>query len=154
MPKYVSGYGSRPDICLQPSHLEFLLDTKQPLSMLYHVGSHTRINKQETAEENSLCLLETDPCAENCSIYFAVSQQSNFHNNGDNTVKPAQVQNCRHAGIHTQSLLQGLTPPFALGVSHTSRARNGAKQILLWVMLKSQRLLWTNPIFCWPKKTS
>lgn len=152
MPKYVSGYSSCPDICLQPSRLEFLLNTKQPLSMLCYDGSHTGINKQKTAEENPRCLLETDSCVENCGTYFAVSQESNFHNNGDNIVKPAQVQNCRHAGIYTQSLLQDLTPPFALVVSHTSCARNGEKQTLLRVMLKSHRLLWKNPIFCWPKK--
>jgi len=47
MPKYVSGNSTCPDICLQPSRLEFLLDTKQPLSVLYHEESQIGINKQE-----------------------------------------------------------------------------------------------------------
>lgn len=79
MPKYVSGYSTCPDICLQPSRLEFLLDTKQPQSVLYHEESQIGINKQETQRrENPQCLLETGSCVKNRGIYFAVGQESNF----------------------------------------------------------------------------
>lgn len=67
-------------------------------------------------------------------------------------MKPAQVQSCRYPGIYTQPLLQYPTLPFALGVTHTSCARKGVKRTLLWVVLNSQRLLWSTLIFCWPKK--
>lgn len=54
MPKYVSGYSTCPDTRLQPSCLEFLLDTTQPLSVLYHEETQIAINKQETQQTGTL----------------------------------------------------------------------------------------------------
>lgn len=111
MPKYVSGYSTCPDICLQPSCLEFVLDTEQPLSVLYHEESQIGINKQETQQRGTLSaywkLARVSRTA--ASVLQQVRTQI-FHSKGDSAVKPAQIQSCRHTGIYTQPLLQGLTP--------------------------------------------
>lgn len=110
MPKYVFGYSTCPDICLQPSCLEFVLDTEQPLSVLYHEESQIGINKQETQQRGTLSvywkLARVSRTA--ASILRQVRTQI-FHNNRDRVVKPARVQSCRYTEIYTQPLLQGLT---------------------------------------------
>lgn len=49
-------------------------------------------------------------------------------------------------------LLQDLTLPFDLGVTPTSCARKRVKLRLLWVVLSSQRLLWSTLTFCCSKE--
>lgn len=113
MPKYVSGYSTCPDICLQPSCLEFVLDTEQPLSVLCHEESQIGINKQETQQRGTLSvywkLARVSRTA--VSILRQVRNQI-FHNNGDGVVQPARVQSCRYTGIYTQPCPQGLTLAF------------------------------------------
>lgn len=153
MPKYVSGCSTCPDISLQPSRLEFLLDTKQLLSVLYQEESQIGINKQETQQRGTLSVYWKLARVSRAvaSILWLVRNQI-FHNNGDSTVNPDHIQSCRYIGIYTPPLLQDLTLPFALGVTCTSCARKGAKKPLLWVVLTSQKLLPSTFICCWSEK--
>lgn len=96
-----------------PSCLEFMLDTEQPLSVLYHEESQIGINKQETQQRGTLSAYwKLARVSKTAASILQQARTQIFHNTGDSAVKPARVQSCRHTGIYTQPLLQGLIPAF------------------------------------------